>query len=125
MGARNTLADAISRLPMYGKCPFVPDLDDPCLSVAVAEGLANPTFESAGDDCEWIEDLEGIPTSDGQVTSPVYVAEEAADLEPISMEEYIETQAADARLRGASKGDLNATIVPWCALSRLTGAIRN
>ncbi len=40
-------------------------------------------------------DLEGIQTCDDQIAWPVHVAVEVTDLEPISVDDYIEAQAAD------------------------------
>ncbi len=72
----------IAPLPMpyfgfqrMGKALFLQDLNANCLKVTAAEGPANPTCETAGVDHELIEDLQGVPTSDGQVTWPVHVAE--------------------------------------------------
>ncbi len=73
-------------------------MDVPYLSVAIAEDPETSTRGAEDDYQECIQDLEGIQTVDGQITCPVRVAEGISDTEPISVEEYIEAQAAD----------------PWC-----------
>ncbi len=70
----------------------------PCLSVEIAEDPAISARGRVHDYNKWIEDLEGSETCDGQFILPVHVAEEVTGLGPISVEEYIEAQAAD----------------PWC-----------
>ncbi len=72
--------------------PFGPDLDVHCLTAQIAEAPEAPG-RCALDDChEQIEDLEGIQIFAGLVIWPAHVAEEGTDLEPISVEEYIEVQ---------------------------------
>ncbi len=59
-----------------------------------AEDSATPKQGAVHDYHELIDDIERIQTRDGQISWPVLAAEEVTDLEPISVENNIESQVA-------------------------------
>ena len=108
-GAKNTIADCVSRLPTFNETTKVPDATVPCFGVFddtgfpglnVVESESDPTPATADERLkELFEEMDDKDLQDesvGRNPDPVCEAEETRDFSSISIEEFIETQATDS-----------------------------
>ena len=115
-GAKNTIADCVSRLPTFNETTKVPDATVPCFGVFDDTGFpgrnlvgseSDPTTATADERLkELVEEMDDEDLQDesvGRNPDPVCEAEETRDLSPISIEEFVEAQATDSYCQQVQK----------------------